>query len=219
MATILIAVYDSLLASTIEQGVRGEGFSTIMARNCERAQDLSSEEGWDLIILDMGMPRCDTLRLVQDLRARGDRRAVLGIGGAESPGIALCLGAGADDFIATPFPFLELVARVKTRLRESQAMHSRVLRAHDVLLDLGTRRATFRGRWGKLTPRESFLLQTLLHHRDEVLTREQLIAEAWGDFVHRTPNVVDVHVSSLRRKLGTEVIESVRGEGYRLHAG
>jgi DNA-binding response OmpR family regulator len=117
-----------------------------------------------------------------------------------------------------PFRFDELLARVRTRLRSKGTEEPHVLSAGNVRLDLRTRRASVGERTVELTAREFALLETLLRHADHVLSREQLLSHAWGYFLDPTTNVVDVHISALRKKLGADVIESVRGVGYRLPA-
>jgi DNA-binding response OmpR family regulator len=127
-----------------------------------------------------------------------------------------CLEAGADDYMMKPFHFDELLARVRTRLRSTGTEETHVLSAGGVRLDLITRRVTVGGQPVKLTSREFALLETFLRHADQVLSREQLLSHVWGYFFDPSTNLVNVYVNNLRKKLGAEIIETVRGAGYRL---
>ena len=130
--------------------------------------------------------------------------------------VVACLEAGADDYMRKPFRLEELLARVRARLRTRGSQEALVLRAGNVRLDLRTRRATVGDRVVQLTARELALLETLLRHADQVLSREQLLSHVWGFYFDSTSNLVNVYVNSLRKKLGPDAIETVRGIGYRL---
>jgi DNA-binding response OmpR family regulator len=171
---------------------------------------------FDLLILDMGLPEREGLHVLQELRARGKRLPILVLTGRPERDVVTCLQAGADDYMRKPFVFEELLARVRARLRDRGTEESTILRAGDVRLDLRTRRATVKGRTVALTAREFSLLETLLRHADQVLSREQLLSHVWGYFFDPTSNLVNVYVNTLRKKLGASVIETVRGVGYRV---
>ena len=126
------------------------------------------------------------------------------------------LEGGADDYVTKPFEFDELLARIRVRLREGASSEVTLLSAGPVVLDLRTRRATVEGRHVELTAREFALAETLLRHPGQVLSREQLLSHVWGYDFDPGSNVVDVYVRYLRKKLGRDVIETVRGMGYRL---
>jgi DNA-binding response OmpR family regulator len=130
----------------------------------------------------------------------------------------MCLDAGADDYMRKPFKFDELLARLRTRLRKTGTEEQHVLSAGNVRLDLRTRRATVGDRPVELTAREFALLETLLRHAGQVLSREQLLSQVWNLYFDSRSNLVNVYVNSLRKKLGPGVIETVRGAGYRLRA-
>jgi two-component system, OmpR family, copper resistance phosphate regulon response regulator CusR len=128
------------------------------------------------------------------------------------------LEGGADDYVTKPFRFEELLARVRARLRDERTVEPTVLRAGDIVLDLRTRRASTAGRTIDLTAREFTMLEVLIRHAGQVLSREQLLSHVWGYDYDPGSNVVDVYIGYLRRKLGSGAIETVRGMGYRLAA-
>jgi DNA-binding response OmpR family regulator len=216
VARILIAEDDPHISSFVDKGLRASGFTTFVADDGERAQSLWMSEEFDLVILDMGLPGREGLRVLQELRARGNRTPVLVLTGRSDRDVVACLEAGADDYMRKPFHFDELLARVRTRLRTAGTEEQHVLTAGDIRLDLMTRRATVCDRTVDLTAREFSLLETLLRHADQVLSREQLLSQVWGYFFDPGTNLVNVYVNALRKKLGPDSIETVRGVGYRL---
>jgi len=128
------------------------------------------------------------------------------------------LEGGADDYVTKPFRFEELLARVKARLRDPGVSEQNELVAGDVVLDLLTRRAEVGGKEVELSAREFILAETLMRHPGQVLSRQQLLSGVWGYDFDPGSNVVDVYVGYLRKKLGKDRIETVRGMGYRLTA-
>jgi DNA-binding response OmpR family regulator len=164
----------------------------------------------------MGLPQREGFQVLQDLRSRGKKIPVLVLTGRSERDVVMCLKAGADDYMRKPFHFDELLARVQTRLRTTGTAETNVLKAGKVKVDLRARRTTVNGRSVDLTAREFALLETLLRHAGQVLSRGQLLSNVWGYSFDPTSNVVDVYVNSLRKKLGDNVIETVRGAGYRL---
>jgi DNA-binding response OmpR family regulator len=218
MTRILIAEDDSLIGAFVEKGLRAEGFSTMLVDDGEQALELGMSDEFDMIILDMGLPAPEGLEVLRHLRAEGKRIPVLVLTGRRERDVVTCLEAGADDYMRKPFQFEELLARVRTRLRRAGTEEVTVLSAGGVRLDLRTRRATVGARTVDLTAREFSLLETLIRHADQVLSREQLLSHVWGYFFDPTSNLVNVYVNALRKKLGPDVIETVRGAGYRFRA-
>jgi DNA-binding response OmpR family regulator len=216
VARILIAEDDPLIGAFLEKGLRANGYSTFLADDGEKAQSLSLTDEFDLLILDMGLPQREGFQVLQDLRSRGKKLPVLVLTGRSERDVVMCLKAGADDYMRKPFHFDELLARVQTRLRSKGTAETNVLEAGEIRVDLRSRRTTVNGRAVELTAREFALLETLLRHAGQVLSRGQLLSNVWGYSFDPTSNVVDVYVNSLRKKLGGDVIETVRGAGYRL---
>ncbi|MGH3932124.1 MAG: response regulator transcription factor [Pseudonocardiaceae bacterium] len=216
MARILIAEDDELVASFLERGLRAKGMSTFVVGDGELAERLSLSDAFDLLILDLGLPRRAGFPLLQELRARGKRLPVIVLTGQpERWGAVDCLEGGADDYMTKPFAFSELLARVRLRLREPATVEAFVLSVGAVRLDLRTRRATVDGHEVELTGREFAMLEMFLRHGDQVLSRAQLLAHVWGYHHDPDTNLVGMYISVLRRKLGPSVIETVRGAGYR----
>jgi len=216
VARILIAEDDPLISAFLEKGFRSNGFSTFIADDGEQALRLGLTEEFDLVLLDIGLPEREGFHVLQELRARGKAMPVVVLTGRSERDVVACLEAGADDYMRKPFRLEELLARVRARLRTRGSQEALVLRAGNVRLDLRTRRATVGDRVVQLTARELALLETLLRHADQVLSREQLLSHVWGFYFDSTSNLVNVYVNSLRKKLGPDAIETVRGIGYRL---
>jgi DNA-binding response OmpR family regulator len=216
MARILIAEDDPRIGTALEKGLRGDGYSTFLADNGEDALSLSLTDEFDLLILDMGLPEREGFHVLQDLRSRGRTLPVLVLTGRTERDVVMCLEAGADDYMSKPFDFDELLARVRTRLRgKVRTSEPNVLKAGKVALDVRSRRVTVGEESAALTAREFRLLETLLRHPGQILSRRQLLADGWDSF-ETDSNVVDACVYTLRKKLGADVIETVRDAGYRL---
>ncbi|HET9611950.1 MAG TPA: response regulator transcription factor [Acidimicrobiales bacterium] len=217
MTRILIAEDDPLISAFIEKGLRANGFATSVADDGARATELGLTDAFDLLILDLALPEREGFQVLQDLRRRGRHLPVLVLTGRpELRDAVACLDVGADDYMTKPFRFEELLARVRVRLRAPGTEEPTELEVGSVHLDLRTRRVTLSGREVALTGREYRLLEVFMRHPDQVLSREQLLSHAWGYELEPGTNVVNVFVSALRKKLGDEAIESVRGVGYRL---
>ncbi len=172
---------------------------------------------FDLVLLDIGLPGRDGFTVLRALRAAGDRTPVIILTARDGVDDTVAgLEHGADDYITKPFRFAELLARVRARLRDTGTTEVTVLQAGAAELDLRTRRIAIGGRHEDLTTREFALAELLFRHVGQVLSREQILSSVWGFDHDPGSNVVDVYVGYLRRKLGTDAIETVRGVGYRL---
>ncbi len=218
MSRILVVEDEPRIASFLQKGLRAEGHVTTVVDNGDDASAVARSEDFDLVLLDVGLPGKDGFAVLADLRRRGERLPVILLTARDSvPDRVNGLDTGADDYVTKPFSFEELRARVRVRLRESSDDDPTTLAAGRVRLDLLSRTATVDERTVELTAQEFVLAEVLLRHPQQVLSREQLLSQVWGYDYDPGSNIVDVYVGYLRRKLGTGVIETVRGVGYRLH--
>jgi two-component system, OmpR family, copper resistance phosphate regulon response regulator CusR len=214
---ILIVEDEERIASFVEKGLRANGFATAVAADGDQALARVRVEEFDLVVLDLGLPGRDGLEVLQELRAKDSRTAVIILTAREGVrDVVAGLEGGADDYVTKPFRFEELLARVRARLRAERVSEPTVLRVGASALDLRTRRVIVDGRAIELTAREFALAETFFRHPGQVMSREQLLSHVWGYDYDPGSNVVDVYVRYLRKKLGEERISTVRGMGYRL---
>ena len=219
MTRILIVEDEPRIVSFLERGLKSVGYSTIAVDRGKDAVALARDDAFDLMILDLGLPDFDGQRVLAQIRTRGERLPVIILTARDGvEDTVRGLEGGADDYVTKPFRFEELLARLRLRLRDEATTESTVLVAGILKLDLRSRRASVGERVVELTAREFALLETMLRHAGQVLSREQLLSHVWGYDFDPGSNVVDVYVRYLRRKLGDGVIETVRGMGYRLRA-
>lgn len=220
MNRILIAEDERRIASFVEKGLRSNGFTPTVVADGRTAYDYASSGEFDLLVLDLGLPLLDGHAVLRRLREDGNAIPVVVLTARVGLEDTLqVLEGGADDYMAKPFRFDELLARIRLRLKADRVPESTVLAVDGLQLDLRTRRADVDGTTVELSAREFALAETFLRNPDQVLTREQLLSHVWGYDFDPGSNVVDVYVRYLRRKVGAERIETVRGVGYRLRAG
>ena len=217
MSRILIAEDEDRIASFVEKGLVAAGFATVVVRTGTDALDYAITGGFDLLILDIGLPGLDGYEVLRQLRADGSNLPVIVLTARDSAEDTLAsLEGGANDYMSKPFRFDELLARARLRMAEAPRTTSSVLSVDGLQLDLRTRRATLGNRQVDLSAREFALAEEFLRHPDQVLSREQLLSRVWGYSWDPGSNIVDVYVGYLRAKFGAERIETVRGMGYRL---
>lgn len=217
MPHILIAEDETRIASFLQKGLERNGFAVTVTGDGESGYRLAASGLFDLMILDIGLPKVDGFSVLRRLRAeRVELPVIILTARNDTADTVAGLEGGADDYVRKPFAFDEVLARVRLRLRTESRPEPTVLRAGDLSLDLRTRRAQSGDVVVELTTREFALAEVFLRHPDQVLTREQLLSQVWGFDFDPGSNVVDVYVRYLRRKLGEDRIQTVRGAGYRL---
>lgn len=217
MNRILIVEDEERIASFLNKGLQRSGFTTEVVGDGVAGYALASSGQFDLMVLDLGLPELDGFAVLKKLRAEHSELPVIILTARGEVDDAVAgLEGGADDYMRKPFAFDELLARLRLRLRASARPEETVLKLGDLELDLRTRRATSQGQQVELTSREFGLLEVLMRHPDQVMTREQLLSRVWGFDFDPGSNVVDVYVRYLRAKVGEDRIETVRGAGYRL---
>jgi DNA-binding response OmpR family regulator len=217
MSRILIAEDEAGIASFIVKGLTAAGHTASVATDGRQALSAARSGAFDLIVLDLGLPGLDGLSVLHALRSDKIEVPVIILTARDTiDDLVGGLDSGADDYIAKPFRFDELLARIRTRLREPHRARPTTLRCGDVVMDLATRHVERAGTPVELSAREFLLAQTFLTHPGQVLSRQQLLSRVWGYDFDGGSNIVDVYVGYLRRKLGADLITTVRGVGYRL---
>ena len=217
MSRILIAEDEVRIASFVRKGLRSAGFTPTVVEDGRAAVDYAMTGEFDLLVLDLGLPAMDGFTVLRKLRqARNEIPVVILTARDSVTDTVAGLEGGANDYVTKPFRFEELLARIRLRLRDDHSPETMVLRHGDLSLDLRTRRAEVDGRQVDLSSREFALAETFLRNPEQVLSREQLLSRVWGYDFDPGSNVVDVYVRYLRRKLGANRFETIRGVGYRL---
>jgi DNA-binding response OmpR family regulator len=218
MSHILIAEDEERIASFVEMGLRAAGFTTTIVTDGRAALQYVRAGGFDLVILDLGLPVLDGLAFLRELRGTGHRIPVVVLTARDRLEDTVAgFEHGADDYLTKPFRFEELLVRVRARLRPDPGTDElSMLRHADLSLDLRRRMITVDGRTVELSAREFALAEAFLRHPGQVLSHEQLLDQVWGLSHNPGSNVVEVYIGYLRRKLGRHRIETVRGMGYRL---
>ena len=212
---------DRKLVTALQRGLQLEGYDVDVAYTGEDALAKASTDGYDAVVLDVMLPGVDGFEVCEALRRDQRWLPVLMLTArADVADRIRGLDAGADDYLVKPFDFGELLARLRALTRRGVAEPSVGVNAGELELDPGTRTATLGGRAIELTAREFEVLELLARHAGEVVTRQTLLEEVWHDGYDGSPNVVDVYVGYLRRKLDDpSLIRTVRGVGFVLESG
>ena len=216
MHRLLVVDDDPALARTLRRALGIEGYRVETAHDGLEALQRMSADPFDALVLDVSMPRLDGLALCRLLRERRDRVPVLMLTAREAIADRVAgLDAGADDYLVKPFALEELGARLRALLRRSGGPNTELLRHADLVLDPAGHTVTRGGRSIELTRTEFLLLELLLRHPRQVLTRTQIFEQVWGYDFGPSSNSLEVYVGYLRRKLGEpRLIQTVRGVGY-----
>lgn len=224
MTRALLIEDDAQAAAFTAKGLRESGITADVAGDGEDGYAAARDHDYDVLIVDRMLPRRDGLSVVADLRRAGVRTPVLFLSALDAVDDRVKgLRAGGDDYLCKPFAFAELVARVEALARRGDPdprAGETVLRVGDLEIDLLARRVTRAGRSVDLQQREFQLLETLARSAGRVVTRTMLLESVWGYAFDPQTNVIDVHVSRLRRKIDRDfdrpLLHTVRGSGYRL---
>jgi DNA-binding response OmpR family regulator len=223
---VLVVEDEQKVADALEEGLQGERFDVVVERTGEGAFFRVNTEAFDVILLDLALPGRDGLEILRALRQRGLKTPVLVLTARDSlEDRVRGLDSGADDYLVKPFAFAELVARIRALARRGRVADAPRLAVGDLDVDLVTRRVTRGGRAIELTVREFELLEYLMRHHEQVVSREALARDVWKETSRTTPldNVIDVHIARLRRKVdvgpAVKLIHTVRGVGFMLREG
>ncbi len=217
---ILLVEDEAAIASVVRRGLEQAKYQVEVAADGARGLELALTENFGLILLDLMLPKLDGWQVCEELRAQRCRTPILML---TARGQVLDrvkgLEMGADDYLAKPFEFIELLARVRALLRRDKVHKTRTIRVADLEIDTALHRVTRAGREIALSPREYTLLEALASHEGQVLTREAIQDRVWMD-EEAYSNTVDVYIGMLRKKIDAEseakLIQTIRGAGYTL---
>ncbi|MFC4058897.1 response regulator transcription factor [Planomonospora corallina] len=217
---VLVVEDERRMAAALQRGLQAEGFAVDLAYDGEEGLHLARQGDYDVVVLDIMLPRLSGYNVCKRLRAEENWVPILMLSAKDGEyDMADGLDLGADDYLTKPFSYVVLVARLRALLRRGTARRPAVLRAGDLSLD-PARRKVCRGTTPvELTPREFALLEYLLRRHDEVVSKAEILEHVWDTF-DTDPNVVEVYVGYLRRKIDVpfsrNALQTVRGAGYRL---
>jgi DNA-binding response OmpR family regulator len=218
---VLLIEDDRKAAKLLSKGLNEEGFVVDVAATGEAGEEQAFVNEYDVIVLDWLLPGKDGLAVCQALRARDVTTPILMLTARHSLADRVSgLSTGADDYLTKPFAFAELLARIRALLRRARVARPPVLRVTDLTLDPANRRVTRGGVKIGLTSKEYTILEVLMQNAGETVSRTRLVERVWDEASEVLDNLVDVHVSHLRKKIdrepGSSLIQTIRGFGYRL---
>ncbi len=217
---ILVVEDEPKLNKGIVKGLRARGYAVDFTFEGQAGESLARQNTYDVIILDIMMPRRDGLTVCQNLRKDAITTPILLLTAKDSVEDKIAgLDNGADDYLVKPFSFEELTARIRSLLRRPSEMINDKLELGDLILDTQAGRLTVNKKEITLTVREYALLEYLLRNKNTIVSREDILDHVWDNFYDAMSNVVDVHLKNLRKKLPkkyAERIQTIRGKGYRI---
>jgi two-component system OmpR family response regulator len=214
---LLIVEDEPTLGTQLKTTLEGAGYAVDLATDGEDGHYLGQTENYDAVILDLGLPVMDGLTVLDKWRKEGKTFPVLVLTARDSWSDKVAgLDSGADDYLAKPFQTEELIARLRALIRRAAGNASAEMIAGDVRLDTRSGRVTLAGEPVKLTAQEYKLLSYLLHHKGKVVSRTELIEHIYDQDFDRDSNTIEVFVTRIRKKLGADVITTIRGLGYSL---
>jgi DNA-binding response OmpR family regulator len=224
--SVLVVEDEQKVANALREGLEGEHYHVTVEHTGEGAFFRLNTESFDVILLDLMLPGRDGLQILRTLRQRGDKTPVLVLTARDTLEDRVTgLDSGADDYLVKPFAFEEVLARIRALLRRGRVTEPLHLRVADLDVDIVTRRVVRGGRNIDLTVREFELLEYLLRHRGQTVSRGMLAREVWKESARSMSldNVIDVHIARLRRKVdldqGVKLIHTVRGVGFMVREG
>lgn len=215
---ILIIEDEHKIANSIKRGLELENYAADVAFDGETGYDLASSEDYDLIILDLMLPKLSGIEICKKLRGENIHTPILILTakGQVSDKVE-GLNSGADDYLVKPFAFEELLARIKALIRRPKDSLGSTLNVHDLSLDTLSYEVKRKGKPIQLSAKEFALLEYLLRHPNQVLSKDQIISHVWNYDADILPNTVEVYVGYLRNKVGSDLIKTVRGFGYKIN--
>jgi DNA-binding response OmpR family regulator len=220
---VLVVEDDKRLAATLRRGLEADGFAVDNALDGEQGVWLAAENPYDVIVLDIMLPKLNGFQVCSTLRQQGNWTPILMLTAKDGElDEAEALDTGADDYLTKPFSYVVLVAHLRALLRRGAHERPASLTVGDLVIDPSSRRCTRRGRPVDLTAKEFAIVEYLARRVGEVASKADLLSHAWDFAYDGDPSVIEVHISNIRRKLdkpfGTQMLQTVRGSGYRLVA-
>lgn len=216
---MLIVEDERRLADSLAKGLTAEGFAVDVAYDGREGLHLASENSYDLLVLDIMLPGINGYRICGTLRAAGDETPILMLTAKDGEyDEAEGLDTGADDYLTKPFSYVVLLARIRALLRRRGSGASPILRIGSLTVDRAARTVARNGEQLTLTTKEFAVLEQFAVRPGEVVSKTEILEHVWDFAYEGDPNIVEVYVSNLRRKLGAGLIVTVRGAGYRLVA-